>query len=219
MDTNKYIGEQIRRLRMKQNITQEELAEYLNTTAQTVSRYEIGDRKTNNDILFQLADFFKVSINEFFPPLQFDNAKIIELSTDNVKIPVLGKIPAGIPFEALEDQYAIDYEEIPRSWLNGGKQFFALKLDGDSMEPEYKDNDVVIFQKTTNCESGQDCCIKINGFDATFKRVKKQANGIMIIPLNENNSSGFSTTFYTNEDIVNMPVEIIGIVKQIRRNR
>lgn len=219
MDTNKYIGEQIRRLRMKQNITQEELAEYLNTTAQTVSRYEIGDRKTNNDILFQLADFFKVSINEFFPPLQFDNAKIVELSTDNVKIPVLGKIPAGIPFEAIEDQYAIDYEEIPRSWLNGGKQFFALKLDGDSMEPEYKDNDVIIFQKTTTCESGQDCCIKINGFDATFKRVKKQANGIMIIPLNENNSSGFSTTFYTNEDIVNMPVEIIGIVKQIRRNR
>ena len=145
MDTNKYIGEQIRRLRMKQNITQEELAEYLNTTAQTVSRYEIGDRKTNNDILFQLADFFKVSINEFFPPLQFDNAKIVELPTDNVKIPVLGKIPAGIPFEAIEDQYAIDFEEIPRSWLNGGKQFFALKLDGDSMEPEYKDNDVVIF--------------------------------------------------------------------------
>lgn len=151
--------------------------------------------------------------------LQFDNANIVELTDDNIKIPVLGRIPAGIPFEAIEDQYAIDYEKIPRNWLNGGKQYFALKLDGDSMEPEYKDNDIVIFQKTSDCESGQDCCIKINGFDATFKRVKKQENGIMVIPLNENNSSGFSTTFYTNDDIINKPVEIIGIVKQIRRNR
>lgn len=166
---------------------------------------------TINDLLIQSGD---VKIND----LQFDNAELIDIPSDIIKIPVLGRIPAGMPFEAIEEQFAIDYEEIPREWLRGGKQYFALKLDGDSMEPEYHDKDVVIFQKTSNCESGQDCCVKINGFDATFKRVKKQENGIMIIPLNENNSTGFSTTFYTNEDIINKPIEIIGIVKQIRRN-
>lgn len=164
-----------------------------------------------NDLLIQSGD---VKLEE----LNFDNAELANIESDIIKIPVLGRIPAGMPFEAIEDQYTIDYEEIPRKWLKGGKEYFALKLDGDSMEPDYHDKDIVIFQKAHDCETGQDCCVKINGFDATFKRVKKQENGIMIIPLNENNSSGFTTTFYTNEDIINKPIEIIGIVKQIRRN-
>jgi transcriptional regulator with XRE-family HTH domain len=67
MDINKYIGNKIRELRTKRNITQEELAEILKTTPQTVSRYEIGERKTNQDILFSLANYFNVSINDFFP--------------------------------------------------------------------------------------------------------------------------------------------------------
>lgn len=218
MNVNKYIGNKIREFREKKNLTQEELAEFLNTTGQTISRYEIGDRKTNHDVLFKLAEYFNVSINDFFPPINFDNAELIDISTDNIKIPVLGRIPAGMPFEAIEEKYTVDYEEIPRDWLKGNKEYFALKLDGDSMEPEYHDKDIIIFMKTNDCESGQDCCIKINGYDATFKRVKKQENGIMVIPLNENNSTGFSATFYTNEDIINKPIQIIGIVKQIRRN-
>ena len=71
MDINKYIGNKIRELREKKNLTQEEIAEYLNTTPQTISRYEKGDRKTNQDILYRLADYFKVSINEFFPPIDY----------------------------------------------------------------------------------------------------------------------------------------------------
>ena len=215
-----FFAENLKYLRESKKISKNKLGELVGVNQSTIGRWEDKEIKPSIDNVEEVAKALNVPLPDMLiKDLRFDNGEIIELPTDNVKIPVLGKIPAGIPFEALEDQYAIDYEEIPRSWLNGGKQFFALKLDGDSMEPEYKDNDVVIFQKATNCESGQDCCIKINGFDATFKRVKKQANGIMIIPLNENNSSGFSTTFYTNEDIVNMPVEIIGIVKQIRRNR
>ncbi len=67
MDVNKYIGSKIREFRVRKNITQEELAEFLKTTPQTVSRYEIGERKTNQDVLFSLANYFKVSINDFFP--------------------------------------------------------------------------------------------------------------------------------------------------------
>lgn len=215
MDINKYIGDKIRSLRQAKNINQEELAEFLGVTTQAVSRYELGDRKTDNDILFKLADYFNVSINDFFPPLNFDNGTIVDLNMEIelVKIPILGVIKAGIPIEAQEN--IIDYIDIPKDWLKGGKEYFALKLDGDSMEPEYHDKAIVIFLKTSDCESGQDCCVRINGFDATFKRIKKQENGIMIIPLNENNSSGFATTFYTNEDIANMPIEILGIVKRV----
>lgn len=180
-------------------------------TVDTLKKIASAMNMSVNDLLIQSGD---VKLEE----LNFDNAEYVNPTTDSVKIPILGRIPAGIPFEAIEDQFTIDYEEIPLSWLKGGNQYFALKLEGDSMEPEYHNNDIVIFKKTNICESGQDCCIKINGFDATFKRIKKQENGIMIIPLNENNATGFTTTFYTNEDIINKPIEIIGVVKQIRRN-
>lgn len=219
MDINKYIGSKIKEFRTTRNITQEELGEYLNTTSQTISRYETGERKTNHDMLFQLADYFNVSINDFFPPLHFDNASYIDVSSNVVHIPVLGKIPAGMPLEAIENEYTVDTVDIPEEWLKGDNQYFALKLSGDSMEPDYLDKDIVIFKQTSDCESGQDCCIRINGFDATFKRVRKQENGIMIIPLNENNSTGFISTFYSKEDIGKMPIEILGVVKQIRRNK
>ena len=157
--------------------------------------------------------------NELISNLDFDNATMIDIEFDTVQIPVLGKIPAGIPLEAIEDEYAIDTIDIPKEWLRGNSKYFALKLEGDSMEPDYLDQDIVIFKQASDCESGQDCCIRINGFDATFKRVRKQENGIMIIPLNENNSTGFISTFYSKEDIESMPIEILGIVKQIRRNK
>jgi len=183
---------------------------------------ERGIKNSNITNVIKMCKALNISVdkliddNQLISTLTFDNATPIELTKDVIRIPVLGRIPAGMPIEAIEE--IIGYEEIPKSWLKGGNEYFALVLEGDSMEPKYQDKDIGIFLKTSDCESGQDCCIRINGFDATFKRVKKQENGIMVMPLNENNSTGFSTTFYTNDEIVNKPVEIIGIIKQIRRN-
>ena len=187
-----------------------------------VSILERGIKNSNITNVIKMCKALNISVdklidnNQLISTLNFDNASPIELSKDVIRIPVLGRIPAGTPIEAIED--IIGYEEIPKDWLKGGNEYFALVLEGDSMEPKYQDKDIGIFLKASDCESGQDCCIRINGFDATFKRVKKQENGIMVMPLNENNSTGFSTTFYTNDEIINKPVEIIGIIKQIRRN-
>ena len=67
MDLKKYIGNQIKTFRKSAGFTQDELAKRLNTTKQTISRYEKGDRKANQDILFELCDIFGVSIDDFFP--------------------------------------------------------------------------------------------------------------------------------------------------------
>lgn len=215
-----FLNNNVKYLRTEKKLSQQSLADAIGVDRSTVSRIENGEIETTVDNAIKIANKLNVSLNDLVSKdLRFDNGEIIDLPTDNVKIPVLGRIPAGMPFEAIEEQYTTDYEEIPRDWLRGGNEYFALKLDGDSMEPEYQDKDVVIFRKAFDCESGQDCCVRINGFDATFKRIKKQLNGIMIIPLNENNSTGFTTTFYTNEDVINMPIEVLGVVKQIRRNR
>lgn len=215
-----FFSKNLRFLRENKHISKNKLGEMVGVNQSTIGRWETNEITPSIDNVEEVAKALNVALPDILiKDLTFDNAELIELPSDNVKIPVLGRIPAGMPFEAIENEYTTDYEEIPREWLKGGNEYFALKLEGDSMEPEYQDKDVVIFRKAYDCESGQDCCVRINGFDATFKRIKKQLNGIMIIPLNENNSTGFTTTFYTNEEILNMPVEILGVVKQIRRNR
>lgn len=226
---NEIASKVIKEKRIEKGYSLEEVTNKLNNiiTRQSLYRYENNEARMKNNIFKKICialnedpnDVWNEINDRFISELSFDNGTIIDLSTETVQIPVLGKIPAGMPMEAIEDTYTVDTIDIPKVWLRGGNKFFALKLDGDSMEPDYLDKDIVIFKETSDCESGQDCCIRINGYDATFKRIRKQSNGIMIIPLNENNSTGFTSTFYTEEDIEKMPIEVIGVVKQIRRNK
>lgn len=150
--------------------------------------------------------------------LSFDNAEIIDIPKDLIRIPVLGIIKAGTPIEAQED--IIGYVNIPKDWCKGGKSYYGLKISGDSMYPEYRENDIVIFEKSEDIISAnnKDCAVMVNGFDATFKRVKLSQSGIQLIPLNIDNSDGFEPVFYDSEQIQNMPVKVIGIAKKIERN-
>lgn len=67
MELSNYVGQQIKKWRNIRGMGQDELAEKLGTTKQTISRYENGDRKANQDVLFELSAILNVSINEFFP--------------------------------------------------------------------------------------------------------------------------------------------------------
>ena len=132
-------------------------------------------------------------------------------SNPNNRVAVLGRIPAGIPIEAIEE--ILDYEELSDKLVASGKEFFALKISGDSMFPDYLDGDVVIFEKSSDCESGQKCAVMVNGDDATFKKVMKNENGIILQPLNPK----YDVIPFTNDEIINKPVRIIGIAREIRR--
>ncbi len=134
-------------------------------------------------------------------------------STNSAVVFVYGSIPAGIPMECIED--IIDTEEISEDMLRGGKQFFGLRVKGNSMEPDYLDGDTLILEKSDDCESGDDCVVMVNGNDGTFKRVFKNENGIILQPLNSN----YTPLSYTNEQIENLPVKIVGIVTEIRRRK
>ena len=126
---------------------------------------------------------------------------------------VYGTIPAGIPMECIED--IIDTEEISTDMLKGGKQYFGLKIKGNSMFPEYLDGDTIILEKVDDVESGTDACIMVNGNDGTFKRVFKNENGIILQPLNNE----FQPMVYSNEQIKNLPVKVIGKVVELRRKK
>ncbi len=210
MDINKYVADKIKYYRIQRNLSQEEVAEELETSAVNISRYENGDRKTNQDILFKLSQLFGVSINDFFPPV--DNAKYIDLISNTIKIPVLGFIKAGVPIEAQED--IIDYVDIPAIWTKGGKDFYALKISGDSMTPKYNEGDIVIFEQTKDYEAGRnkDCAVMVNCTECTFKKVFIDEHGITLQPYNIN----YEPMRFTKEQAMQLPITVVGIAKEKR---
>lgn len=80
-----YVANKIKTFREKKNITQKELAEALNTTQQTIARYENGERKADQNVLFALANYFGISINDFFPSVKVDNNDEIEMLKKTLK--------------------------------------------------------------------------------------------------------------------------------------
>ena len=143
--------------------------------------------------------------------LSIDNARYIETTTKTIKIPVLGKVPAGIPIEAIEE--ILGYEDIPATMLNGGNNYFALKIDGDSMYPDYKTGDTIIIRQQNDCNSGDDCIVMVNGDDATFKRVIKQEKSIILKPLNNE----YEPYYFNELEIITKPVKILGVAIEVRR--
>lgn len=133
-------------------------------------------------------------------------------SSSGIRVPVLGTIPAGIPLDAIED--ILDWEEIPAAWATGGRQYFGLRVRGDSMYPRYLDGDTVILQKETTCESGDDCAVLVNGSEATLKQVMIKGDGSLELrPTNP----AYPPRTYSPAEIESIPVQIIGVVVELRR--
>ena len=132
-------------------------------------------------------------------------------SKKGVKIPVLGTVPAGVPIEAIEE--ILDYEEITPELARTG-EFFGLKVRGDSMAPVIMENDVLIVKKQDDANTGDVCVVMVNGDDATVKKLKKNNNGIALIP----NNPAYEPMYYSNKEINSLPVHIIGKVIESRRS-
>lgn len=203
MDINEYSAKKLKELRERKNITQQELAEALGVQQQQIARYENNQRKFKQDLLCKLADYFNVSINDFFPNTNYDNAETIK---ETIKIAIYGSIKAGIPLENQND--IVEYMNIPKDWIRGNKSLFGLKVSGDSMNPKYQDGEVVIFEQTNDLEDykNKDCAIMINHTESTFKKVLINDTGIILVPYNTN----YDMMPFTNEEIENLPIWILG---------
>lgn len=187
-------------------LTQAEVAAQIGISQNAYSYWENGKVKIDNESLVKLARLFGKTTDYLMGITEHTDISV-------VSIPVLGAIPAGIPLEAIED--IIDYEEIPRSMLSGGKEYFALQVKGDSMYPEFLQGDTVIVRKTPICESGDVCVVYVNGYDATLKRVRlnNEERSITLVPVNP----AYPPRTYTQEEIASVPVSIAGVVVELRR--
>lgn len=106
-----------------------------------------------------------------------------------------------------------DYEDIDVNWAKDGSAYFCLKVKGESMMPKFENGDVLILRQQPDCNSGDFCAVSINCTECTFKKVIKHDNGITLQPLNP----AYEPMFFSNKEIEDKPITILGVVKEIRR--
>lgn len=215
MLNDKELGQYLQDIRKKTGLSLRRVDELKGIAYSHLNMIEHGKRGVTPALLKNLADLYNVDYLDLY-----EKAGYIDLIEDikkpkikTIKIPILGYVRAGIPLEAVEE--ILDYEEIPEEWLKGGNEYFGLTIKGDSMFPFFIEGDTIIVKKQNTCENGEIAVVLVNGNDATVKEVKKTEDGISLIPYNRM----YPPMNYTNEDIVNMPITIVGIFQRLIRDK
>jgi repressor LexA len=95
-----------------------------------------------------------------------------------VMIPVMGRIAAGTPIEALQTR--LQTIAMPADFLGGGEHY-ALEVRGDSMiDAGIQENDMVIIRKQDSAETGDIVVALIDEGEATLKRLRKRGASIAL---------------------------------------
>ena len=95
-------------------------------------------------------------------------------------LPLMGRIAAGRPVEALENPESISLADFTRS-----KDVYVLQVTGESMQDEHIVNgDYVLVEKTNIARDGEIVVALVSGSDATLKRIYTEGNKIRLQPSN-----------------------------------
>ena len=123
------------------------------------------------------------------------------------KIPVLGKIAAGTPIEAIQNE--VSRITIPEELSKNG-QHFGLKVSGDSMiEAGINDGDTVIVKKTNTANNGQIVVALIDDQEAMLKRIRTKGKVVAL----ESANKGYETKIFGPDR-----VKVQGVLVSLYRN-
>lgn len=196
-------SERLKAARKKSGLTQTEIAKKLFISQAAYSKYETGQSSPNPETLAKIAEILNVTVSSLIGKSK-DGA-----APGRVRIPVLGRVAAGIPIEAIEE--IIDWEDLDAAEYGTG-EYFGLKIRGDSMEPKISDGDVVIVHRQEDVDNGDIAVVLVNGDEGTCKRIKKSPQGVTLISSNP----AYEPMYFSNDEIISLPVKVVGRVVELR---
>lgn len=188
------IKDRIVSLRNEKNITQSQLAEKLNISPSAIGMYEQGRRKPSYELLEEICDYFNVDMdylmgrsdikNRYQAGLKYDwedkkeeksNINMNDIETDFMMIPLYESISAG--YGASNSEFI---KMIPVFGLKkNGTTYFAVKVEGDSMEPKIPNGSTIIIKKDIAIEVGEIGAFNLN--DENFVKQKKLIKDKLIL--------------------------------------
>lgn len=200
------------------NMSASELAEKTKISKATISRYLSGEFLPKQKYTYLLSKVLDVDVAYLIFGEKSTTANHVPVENSlmqkikgGYRIPVLGKVVAGVPLEAVTD--ILDYEEIPEEMGRNG-EYFALEIKGRSMEPVLREGDVVIVCQQPEVENGEVAIVLVNGDEATVKKVQESPAGLTLIGYNV---AVYEPHTYTKEQCEQLPIRIIGKVVELRR--
>lgn len=191
-------GEKIKYYRTLRGMTQTELGNALGVQSSAIAKYEKG-RVVNikRATLAKLAEVFGVTI--------------VDLLDDSANLQASVPVYEAAAGESLygDGSPAGEY----RAGLRDDEVY--VKVRGRSMEPTLLDGDIVVVAATSVIDyPRQIALVKVNGDEATIKRLEEKSDGLLLIG---DNIDAYPPHFYTAEEVVNLPVTIEGVVTRLIR--
>ncbi|MBT5574941.1 transcriptional repressor LexA [Alphaproteobacteria bacterium] len=127
----------------------------------------------------------------------------------HIELPMLGRIAAGTPIEAISDPTA--FLSIPSSMVESGEHY-ALEIVGDSMiEAGIHDGDTVIIRKTEQAINGDIVVALVDGYEATLKKFRRDSDRIALEAANPN----YETRYFTTNQ-VSIQGKLSGLIRKYR---
>jgi repressor LexA len=192
------------------NMKPVELHEKTNISESLISKYLSGNaiaRQRKIALISEALNVNPVWLMGYDVPMEDHEieSNVFPISDIPKKVPVVGKISAGLPILATENIEG--YEFAPSSQIKEGYTYFYLRVQGDSMNLKFNEGDIVLVQKQDDLENNEIGVILVNGFDATVKKYRKE-NGLVILePMSTNPEN--TVQIYNPKDI---SIKVIGKV-------
>lgn len=216
MLTNKELGKYLEKIRKSKDLSLRQVDYQSDVSYSHLSMIENGSRKPTPLTLKELARVYNIDYIDLYEKAGYidladrERCKTDKLGNPVVSIPLLGTVKAG--YNYLAEENWIGNVDIDKKLADSG-EFFALNVKGNSMSPVLIEGDIVIVKKQDDFENGDIVVALINGDEATIKKAKKSDSSILLQPFNNN----YEPLIFTYEEMKSIPVKIIGIVKQLKR--
>ena len=194
-------GNILKKIRIENNLTQEELAKKINTSRSNIANYENDKNMPSIDILEKLSKIFGCSIDYL---LGKTTENSISISDKIYMCPVYGQIPAGEPNwaeECIEGRLPLDPNLMN---IVDPEECYFLRVNGESMNKVVKNGAYALIRKTDWVDDGEIAVVLVNGYDATLKKFSRQGDFVVLEPMS--NDPSFQTQIYTKDT----PIKIIG---------
>lgn len=211
----------LKELRTKRGISQQNLADTVDMSKSSINMYERGEREPGIETLEAFADYFNVDLDYLIGKSDIPNKAVYQneqlpsnaTPIDNmqfVKIPVIGRVAAGI--QCFADMDVLDYDFLPADSVADGEKYVFLRVVGDSMYPDIKEGDSVLVRCQSSIDSGAIAVVNIDNEDGVVKKVVYDSDWVELRSINPM----YPPRRFEGADV--QRVRVFGLVRKVVRN-
>ena len=197
-------GNNLKKIRLDNDLTQEELAKKINTSRSNIANYENDKNMPSVDILEKMSKALSCSVD--FLLGKNDKQELNKFKY--YMCPVYGRISAGQPNwaeECIEGRLPIDIELMN---IVNPEECFFLRVNGESMNKLIKNGAYALIRKTDVVDDGDIAVVLVNGYDATLKKFSKQGEFIALEPMSTD--PNFKMQIYAKDTEIKILGKYIG---------